>query len=60
MKARRGRPPKKIEIKNPSYSRLKIKKVLQDSLMEDPNNYILTESSSQFISSVLTKLENGQ
>ena len=55
--AKRGRPPKKITVHNPMYSRLRIKKVLQDYFMTDPNNPILVESTKNAIKEVLIKLD---
>jgi hypothetical protein len=54
---KRGRPAKKIVKHNPMYSRLKIKKVLQDYFMTDPHNLILTRESHSFIKEVLIKLD---
>ena len=58
MKAKRGRPPKIIIKHNPLYSRLKIKKVLQDYLLTDHNNPVLTHESNIVIEKVLAKLDN--
>ena len=55
--AKRGRPPKKIVKHNPSYSRLRIKKVLQDYFMTDPNNPVLIEDTKIVINNVLTQLD---
>jgi len=55
--AKRGRPPKAIVKHNPSYSRLRIKKVLQDYFMSDPNNPILMENTKVAINHVLTQLD---
>jgi hypothetical protein len=55
--ARRGRPAKKIVKHNPTYSRLKVKKVLQDYFMDDPHNLILMNESKTVIKEVLIKLD---
>ena len=58
MKAKRGRPPKKIVKHNPVYSKLIIKKVLQDYFLTDHNNPVLTQNSNVVIEEVLAKLDN--
>jgi hypothetical protein len=55
--AKRGRPAKKIVKHNPTYSRLKVKKVLQDYFMDDPHNLILMNESKTVIKEVLIKLD---
>ena len=57
--AKRGRPPKKIVKYNPTYSRLKIKKVLQEFLIDDPHNPLLIGESKLLIENLLTKLDNA-
>ena len=57
--AKRGRPPKKIVKYNPTYSSLKIKKVLQEVLIDDPHNPLLIGESKLLIEKLLTKLDNA-
>ena len=57
MKGKRGRPPKKIVKHNPVYSKLIVKKVLQDYFLTDHNNPLLVQESNEVIEAVLDKLE---
>jgi hypothetical protein len=58
MKAKRGRPPKKIIKNNPSYSRLSIRKVLQDYLLQDPYDILHTQNANKAINEVLELLDH--
>ena len=58
MKAKRGRPPKKIIKNNPLYSRLFVRKVLQDYFLEDPYDILHTQNTNKAINEVLELLDN--
>ena len=57
MAGKRGRPPKKIIKHNPMYSRLTVRKVLQDYLITDPCNPVTTQEANDVVKGVLERLD---
>ena len=57
-KSKRGRPPKKIKKWNPKYSKLMVKKILQEKLRENDHEIMeLVSIRNKFIAEVIAELD---
>tara|TARA_R100001510_G_C7571160_1_gene147509 strand:- start:454 stop:693 length:240 start_codon:yes stop_codon:yes gene_type:complete len=57
-KSKRGRPPKKVKKWNPMYTKIMVRKILQEKLRENDHDIAeLVDIRSKFIDSVLEELD---